>query len=612
MKKQWRLRYFLLAILIAFNAVFLSLITISLYSVVHVTVTEQTRATRLHALDANQRQISNLLRQIEETGLAVSTNPKLREVLSGAPMTAEIYSHVFSLREIDYWLTGYTAVKPEVRSIKVYSIKSIPSISELILPASSIPWGEEAAKLLGEFDSIWMPVRNEGKLVSEPVLTYVMKIFNQRGELTGYVEINLKEKVLQSLLQTGKENAVSNEVFLLLDPKNRLMSTVFSPESGDMERHKNWLKGIGYENDDQISIVDIDKESYMYIYSSEGTGSWRLVNIIESQEVYKYANKLRNIVLLTGLFALLLTVPVAFYLSKRIIRPVSMLLQGFEKVKSGNFNERMDQNFIIEFHELLQSYNLMVRRLQMLLEQLEEEHRAKRDAEVNMLQSQINPHFLYNTLDTMNWMAAVQGAMDVSRMAANLARLFRISMGKGGPFIRLKEEMEHAATYVLIQQERFNDKFSYSVKIDTEYSLYYVPRIILQPFIENAIIHGFEDLEEGHARIVIKAEPLEEQSFRLIIEDNGSGLSNESMSTIGTGIAYGSGGYGITNVNQRIQLFFGSNYGVSLQNLEKGGVRVQIILPVIRSLAEIEIWERTNRLTVNGGDGRHESYYCGG
>lgn len=586
MKRQWRLRNLLLMNMIAFNAFFLLLITLSIWAGVSYILTEQTRLTRLDKLDSNRSNVAGLLRQTEEMAIAISTNRNLLDVLD-VPLAQDMFETVKALRDVDYWLNGYAAINSQLSGIYVYSVNKVPTVSSLILPLDQIPWKQELARL-DEYDSIWVEAREirRGLAESTRVLTHVTKVFNRRGDVVGYVEINLRESAIRQLLQSNRDTVVPDQVFLLIDPNRRLMSTIVSGSGVGLPGGADWMQGVGPGNGQHFSLAKIAGESYMYISTPGGNGTWRLVNIIRAEEVFRHVSNLRGMVLLIGLIALVMTVPVATYLSNRIIRPVDSLVQGFETIKKGVFTLRMEHQPIVEFHVLLQSYNLMVRRLQALLEQLEEEHRAKRDAELRMLQSQINPHFLYNTLDMINWMAAVKGASDVSLMAARLARLFRISLGKDGPFIPLSEELEHSLTYAQIQQERFGDRFLYREDVAASYTSYLVPRVILQPFVENAIIHGFDGIDDKQAEVRVRAEDAEGGQFLLIVEDNGSGLPGTAAERPQPSSASGSSGYGIGNVNDRIQLYFGNDYGVKLHNRKEGGVRVEILLPVIRSAAE--------------------------
>jgi two-component system sensor histidine kinase YesM len=253
----------------------------------------------------------------------------------------------------------------------------------------------------------------------------------------------------------------------------------------------------------------------------------------------------------------------------------------------------LERHPIVEFDKLSQSFTQMAGQLRSLLDQLEIEYRKKRDLELKVLQSQINPHFLYNTLDMINWMAALKGNHEVSIMAANLARFFRISVSQGNMFIPLREELEHARAYAEIQKSRFRMQFVYREQVDELFKKAFVPKIIIQPVIENAFVHGFRG-DSNAAKITIRAEMAGEREFHLIVEDNGVGLNggrplDESKAISG---AAGKGGYGLRNVQERIQLHMGPSYGIQLENRAEGGARVVIKLPYVTSLEQLDPLER--------------------
>jgi two-component system sensor histidine kinase YesM len=269
-----------------------------------------------------------------------------------------------------------------------------------------------------------------------------------------------------------------------------------------------------------------------------------------------------------------------------------------------------------------------------LLEQLQEEHHAKREAEFAALQSQINPHFLYNTLDMINWMAATRGVHEISVLSTKLAKLFRISLSKGRTFIPLREELEHCILYMDLQQARFKDKFTYRIEVPPDLQSYLVPKLILQPFIENAIIHGFGGQDVEKPEITIQASEVMDQSrssLRLLIEDNGKGMQQPvhhvpalaPQAAVSKPDADGNSGYGIGNVMQRIQLYFGREYGVKVESRSSGakkeglggqsdrqsdrqterqtemhtdtrtGVRAELTLPVLASQEDVAQYTKT-------------------
>lgn len=583
MRFQLRLRPFVTLMLIALIMVFLLLTVYPIYYGVRSIVLDQTSKLNLDLTYNNYQKIMERIGQVEEIGLSVSTNRALIRALSDPP--ADKYESVVTSRELNAWLNGMVYIRPYLSSVQVYSDSSIRRVGERIRTMSSLPWKHRLGDML-ELDAIWIESRRDeyALLDKRQVLTYAMKIRDAKNAGIGFAEVNVSEQALwDSVKGHPEQRPAAGRKSILLGRDNRIMSSFGFAAEPDLE---NIHLQEALDGSKETGVIELEGERYLSVFTQPSPAGWRLVDFIPLEDVYRNVNNLRNLIMLVAGIVLLLTVPVSAVFSSKLIQPIIRLLSGFKKVETGNFSTRLEPYFIVEFDHLAQNYNSMVEQLHRLLEQLDKEHRLKRDVELRLLQSQINPHFLYNTLDMINWMAAVKGALDVSLMATRLAKLFRISLGKKGPFVQLDEEMDHAIVYAQIQQARFDDRFEFVDRIPESFKTYYVPRIVLQPFIENAIVHGFGGSMADKARVVVSARPAGDRGFYLIVEDNGKGMqAEEDDRRRERPDRSGTGGHGIANVNDRIQLYFGPEYGVALTANEPRGTRVMILLPVVKSLA---------------------------
>ncbi|XID91237.1 histidine kinase [Paenibacillaceae bacterium WGS1546] len=581
MLKQLRLRPFITILLVAFILIFLLLTVYPIYYGVRSIVLEQTRKLNLDLTYNNHQKIMERLGEAEVIGLSVSTNRALIRALSNPP--ADVYESVVTSRELNGWLNSMVYIRPYLTSVQVYSDSGLRRVGERIRPLSSMPWKDRLEEL-NDLDAVWVDARRDeyALLDKQNALSYVMRIRDAKNRSIGYAEVNVSEQALWDIVKGNPEEASSSRrMSILLDREDRVM-TAFgfpanAPAYGDRLPDAD-AGGSGSET------VEMDGKQYLSVSTLKTPNGWRLVDYVPLEDVYRNVNKLRDLIFLVAAAVVLLTVPVAALFSSQLIKPIIRLLSGFKKVETGNFNTRLEPYFIMEFDHLAQNYNSMVEQLNRLLEKLEKEHRLKRDVELRLLQSQINPHFLYNTLDMINWMAAMKGAHDVSRMASRLAKLFRISLGKKGPFVQLDEELDHVLVYAQIQQARFEERFELENRIPEPFKELYVPRIILQPLVENAIVHGFRQPMAEKARVVLSAEWEGDDRFAIVVADNGTGLrkkepGEKSDDAIGRGA---SGGHGIGNVNERIRLYFGDEYGVELTENEPNGAKATIRLPVMR------------------------------
>jgi two-component system sensor histidine kinase YesM len=224
----------------------------------------------------------------------------------------------------------------------------------------------------------------------------------------------------------------------------------------------------------------------------------------------------------------------------------------------------------------------MVSRIRQLMDQIVVEQEAKRKSELNALQAQINPHFLYNTLDSIVWMAENGKSEDVITMVTSLARLFRISISRGKNIITVREEIEHARNYLIIQKVRFKNKFSFNIDVDEEVIQYKTLKLILQPIIENALYHGIQYMvEEGSINISAK---IAQGKLLYEIADSGLGIKPELLEKILSHDSKESGGagVGVRNVHERIQLCYGKEYGIEIQSELEEGTTVKLWLPIVK------------------------------
>ena len=207
-----------------------------------------------------------------------------------------------------------------------------------------------------------------------------------------------------------------------------------------------------------------------------------------------------------------------------------------------------------------------------------------RKAEFELLQSQINPHFLYNTLDAIIWLAEAGEQKKVVSMVGNLSEFFRTSLNQGKDIISIREELQHVRSYLEIQQVRYQDILKYEIQVPKEINKYMIPKITIQPLVENALYHGIKN-KRGPGRITVGAKR-EEEYFVIFIEDNGIGINKERLEQVRNKILYKTSAendiYGLYNVNERIRLNFGEKYGISIESIYGEKTTVSIILPYTR------------------------------
>lgn len=271
--------------------------------------------------------------------------------------------------------------------------------------------------------------------------------------------------------------------------------------------------------------------------------------------------------------------------SDKVSLPIRRLEEAVSKVEKGNLDTPIAIEGFYEVRHLGQSVQSMSIKIKELMEDVVREHENKRKSELDVLQSQINPHFLYNTLDIIVWMIENEEKEDAAKVVTALARFFRISLSKGKTMITLEEELEHVYHYLTIQQLRYRHKFAYDIKISDGVKSLYTLKLIVQPLVENAIYHGMI-YADGEGRISIEAYE-EEEKVCISINDNGLGMTEEKVDQLLKGTLPSSkkgSGIGVKNVNQRLKLYFGEAYGIAIDSELDRGTKVIVTLPRITSL----------------------------
>lgn len=273
----------------------------------------------------------------------------------------------------------------------------------------------------------------------------------------------------------------------------------------------------------------------------------------------------------------------SYYIPRSITSPIRKLSEVTEQVAKGNLTVRSQVRSGVEINMLSDSLNTMIDKINELLKQVTEEQIRLRKAEFELLQSQINPHFLYNTLDAIIWLAESGEQKKVVSMVGSLSEFFRTSLNRGEDIITIKKELQHVRSYLEIQQIRYQDILKYEIDVPEELHKYLIPKITIQPLVENALYHGIKN-KRGFGKIVISGKR-DADYFIIQVEDNGIGITEERLAEVRDGIRNkvltGKDIYGLYNVNERIRLNFGGSYGISIESTYGSSTIVRLKLPYI-------------------------------
>ncbi len=325
-----------------------------------------------------------------------------------------------------------------------------------------------------------------------------------------------------------------------------------------------------------------DNGTVITCVKSVGDSGWRVVGVSYVDElVDRNMSEMVRLSLMLGVLVLVAAVLTSWVLSNLLGRPLRGLAQAMERFETdADHFTYHPVGGTREVQELSASFSHMVVRIQQLMVTVRQEEINLRKTELKALQAQINPHFLYNTLDSIAWMCEQGQNADAVQMVHALARLFRISISKGHELIPIAKEIEHAESYLQIQKYRYKNRFSYDFQVDPSCLDYLCNKITLQPIIENAINHGLDLLvEEGHIQVEVKPDG-DDIVFRVI--DDGVGMSPEQVQAIMNQKPKDHTGIGIRNVNDRLKIYFGKQYGLRIESVPDEGTCVEIRMPKVR------------------------------
>ncbi|WP_337102034.1 cache domain-containing sensor histidine kinase [Paenibacillus sp. YIM B09110] len=316
-------------------------------------------------------------------------------------------------------------------------------------------------------------------------------------------------------------------------------------------------------------------------YSVKDTSfGWKIVGVAYAEDLIGYKSTLINFLFIT-LGGVAVSLVISVMLSRRLSRPIRNLQRNMRKVEKGNFDVQAEVTQMNEIGQLARTFNMMVGQIKNLMQEIFDTHENKRKSELQLLQAQINPHFLYNTLDSIVWMAETKKHEEVVEMTSALAKLFRAGITKEQELVPIRIELEHITNYLLIQKMRYSSKFDYRLDISDSILGYKTLKILLQPFVENAIYHGIRNKPDSGTIVIRGMETPDGIVFE--IEDDGLGMTEEQLDKIWEAPdgEWKNGGIGIRNVNERIRLYFGHAYEISIRSELAEGTCVTIRIPKI-------------------------------
>ncbi|NLG87801.1 MAG: sensor histidine kinase [Clostridiaceae bacterium] len=519
------------------------------------------------------------LSEVESLSFQIVSNSVIHDSLiksnKGFPDEKE---KIYTERAIDSQLRSMLPSVPGIAAIQVLSNTGISYyINPASIPLSAMFLNDANKKILedGKGSIHWFDTDPATQTIA--MGRTINSVTNQ--ERIGYALIYIREK---SIIDTFKDTELlkNGEIFVVGQDGN-----IISCIDKDLLGHKNeftTLEDLNGINPRSFGTSKIDGMNYYFLYREINGTDWRMISFIPAVEYEKDIIWLRNWITLIIIVCCLLSVAFSVAISRGISKPVRDLSKMMLEIGDGDFSVYSTYDSKDEIGVLSRHFNEMVSQVKKLIQKVYEEELLKQKAELKSLRMQINPHFLYNSLESINWMARIRGVPEIGKMVKALGDLMRASIS-GDDFITVGEEINNIENYLIIHKFLYGDKIEVNIDIKPEIEKFKIPKLILQPIVENAIVHGIENMV-GNGIINISG-AVSGDIIMLTVTYNGLGINEERIKTIlsapeHSGRTNGHTNIGLKNVDRRIKIYYGEEYGVRIESKEGRGTKVTLSFPV--------------------------------
>lgn len=431
--------------------------------------------------------------------------------------------------------------------------------------------------------TLWIKTHPGSEIVQNtdfPTISIAVPIEDRASSrILGVVVVDVLASNLRRIDESGL--AFEGKTYIL-DEKNQVMY-----EEGDVDDKKTRAISAAFadKNLNRKSIMSedivINGEKHLFTSMKLINNDWKTVGLISHKEIFARTAELKRAIIWAMIMFAIIAIVLAIVGARSISRPIKKVRTTMKQVEKGDFSVRAEVESEDEIGELAQGFNHMLVKIHNLMEQEIESQGKLRFAELKALQSQINPHFLYNTLDSINWMARMNRVDKVSEMIDSLTIFFRISLSKGKSYISVREELTHVEKYIAIQKMRYERILESRIEVPEKFFEYDIVKMTLQPLVENALYHGIKEKDKPGLVCITAVEQGEDIEF--CVSDMGLGMTEERLQEIqrmmDEGIECNPDAYGIINVQKRLRMYFGEKYGLRFESQQGRGTQVYVLIP---------------------------------
>lgn len=406
-----------------------------------------------------------------------------------------------------------------------------------------------------------------------PTRTTMLYSLFREGDMSALLVFQIREDFFRELLAQAR--LTEHGYLSLLSVDGEMVFKEIGPDSSLMQKDLDTILSGTAER--YFTTKSTNGKQLLVINEPLPPTNWKILAVFPEKEIMGAARYIKYVYLYSALIVVVLTFALSNLLVKVFSRPIQEWIKNVHSAEKGRLDVTFHDNNCKEIAVLNDGLQALFQKMKQMVQQIEAEHKSKRELEIAILQAQINPHFLYNTLYSIQQLYGMGENQTASKMVGNLSNFFRLSLSKGREIIPIRDEIEHLKSYMEIQQIRY-DQITYELSIDERLMDINIMKLTLQPLIENAISHGLFSARRGHIRVKGRWAADTKEDVIFTIRDNGSGISMEELDKLNHALKTGDwsslpSSYGIKNVHQRIQLYCGPSYGLRYESeLDKGTV----------------------------------------
>lgn len=433
----------------------------------------------------------------------------------------------------------------------------------------------------------WLPphkIQNNSRVLDPaPVISLLRKIRNieQLSESIGIVKLSILESSINDIV--FKANITYDGVVYIQNSEGTLISSSNIENFKQLELNKSNMDTLKGKNI-TWKIITIGNDEFNVTARAIENTDWTMVTVIPSSEILSQSNKIKDLMIILMLIIGIISYGLSYFISTSTVKRIIILMKKMVSVQEGNLNVKIASQSQDEIGKLTDSFNYMVKRISLLVEEQYQNGKEIKNLELKALQAQINPHFLYNTLDMINWKAIDNNVPEIAVITQSLAKFYKLSLNKGKDIVSIDDEINHVKIYVQIQNLRFENRINLDLDIDPDIYSCTIIKLILQPIIENSIIHGILENSNSQKGSITLTGRFDKDDIILTVEDDGMGMTEEKIVEILTEENTSEfQGYGVRNINQRIKLFFGQQYGLTYHSSPRNGTLVEIRIPTLKA-----------------------------